>query len=312
MDKIRVAWIDNLKFVAIILVVWGHNYGGLVYVRDFIYAFHMPLFFMISGYLFKTDLSYRVNLIKSFKTLLLPYFYLNLFLMPLYLWDIHKGSSSVLEYAIRFVSGDLYWFIMALFLMRIASYPILKKKIYYILIFVIFLFLIVLWIDNSTLNNLWIGEKISRIIRFTPFFILGYILKQTKLLQSIKHQYVWGIAASIVVAFVYFFCGSAEINRLHSVSDILVFVIEGVLISYCIYLIVYKLKAHKVVETISNGTIMIYILHFTVLRFSSKIPLPDSPYLKLFIPLFVSILIVLLFYFPIRLTMRKMPWLLGK
>lgn len=311
MDKVRVAWIDYLKFVAIIFVVWGHNYGGLVYVRDFIYSFHMPLFFMISGYLFKTNLSYRENLTKSFKTLLLPYTYLNLLLLPLYLWDMHKGASF-LEYAIRFVTGDLYWFIMALFLMRVASYPILKKNIYYILMFVILLFLAVLWIDNSILNNLPIGEKIARVIRFTPFFILGYVVKQTKLLQLIKHQYLWGGAAVIVVAIVYYFYGSAEIKRLYSVSDILVFVVEGVLISYCIYLIVYRLKANKVVEIISNGTIMIYIVHFTVLRFSSRIPLPDSQYLKLLISLLISVLIVLLFYFPIKLAMRRMPWLLGK
>ena len=67
MNKERVQWIDALKGFAIISVVLGHAilaylYSGeipenpkmlLAVVRNFLYAFHMPLFFMISGYVFE-------------------------------------------------------------------------------------------------------------------------------------------------------------------------------------------------------------------------------------------------------------------
>lgn len=46
----REYWVDFLKGIAIVLVVLGHcDLPG--YLRDAIYLFHMPLFFMISGYL---------------------------------------------------------------------------------------------------------------------------------------------------------------------------------------------------------------------------------------------------------------------
>lgn len=44
---IKVNWVDSLKGFAIILVVLGHISSPL---SSFIYAFHMPLFFIVSGF----------------------------------------------------------------------------------------------------------------------------------------------------------------------------------------------------------------------------------------------------------------------
>lgn len=55
MGKERIEYIDIAKGTGIILMVLGHipafsnNYK---FAYKFIYAFHMPLFFIISGYLF--------------------------------------------------------------------------------------------------------------------------------------------------------------------------------------------------------------------------------------------------------------------
>lgn len=52
--KKRIHWIDWAKFIGIWLVIIGHApiIGGI-----FIYMFHMPMFFMISGFLYnKTNL----------------------------------------------------------------------------------------------------------------------------------------------------------------------------------------------------------------------------------------------------------------
>lgn len=60
--KDRLDWIDLSKGLGIILVVYGHvargvNSAGLDFdlfnqIDDVIYAFHMPLFFILSGYFF--------------------------------------------------------------------------------------------------------------------------------------------------------------------------------------------------------------------------------------------------------------------
>ena len=49
----RIAWIDVAKGVAILLVIIGHTvkFGGAT--RNVIFSFHMPLFFILSGYTFR-------------------------------------------------------------------------------------------------------------------------------------------------------------------------------------------------------------------------------------------------------------------
>jgi acyltransferase len=48
----RIGWIDIAKGITILLVIVGHTLIGYK-VNDYIYAFHMPLFFICSGLLFK-------------------------------------------------------------------------------------------------------------------------------------------------------------------------------------------------------------------------------------------------------------------
>lgn len=71
--------IDVLKGIGIILVVVGHTYCPFV---NFIYLFHMPIFFMAAGYCMSnryTDDIHGVKsvIIKRLKSLWLPYFAFN-------------------------------------------------------------------------------------------------------------------------------------------------------------------------------------------------------------------------------------------
>ena len=70
----RVHWIDICRGIGIILVLYGH-----LFVSDkntyLIFAFHMPLFFFISGLVFKpTKKSLWETTTKYFKQLLIPYY----------------------------------------------------------------------------------------------------------------------------------------------------------------------------------------------------------------------------------------------
>ena len=74
MDNKRMDYIDTLKGIGILFVVYAHvNYTPLPLML--IYSFHMPLFFIISGMLFRSD---RYNnfagfLRRRFVTLIVPY-----------------------------------------------------------------------------------------------------------------------------------------------------------------------------------------------------------------------------------------------
>lgn len=62
--------IDVLKGIGILLVMLGHQNLA---IGHFIYSFHMPLFFIISGYLYKKK-NVKESVIKDFQSLIIPYF----------------------------------------------------------------------------------------------------------------------------------------------------------------------------------------------------------------------------------------------
>lgn len=72
----RIEWIDIAKGIGILFVIFAHIQSTSQALVNYIYSFHMPLFFFISGYLF-SDKKYKT--IKDFakkkaRTLLIPYF----------------------------------------------------------------------------------------------------------------------------------------------------------------------------------------------------------------------------------------------
>lgn len=48
----RIEWIDVAKAICILLMIAGHTYPVGSKVRNIIFSFHMPLFFILSGYNF--------------------------------------------------------------------------------------------------------------------------------------------------------------------------------------------------------------------------------------------------------------------
>lgn len=77
MKKQRILWIDILRGIAMFLVVYGHTSQNAE-IKKYIYAFHMPLFFIISGFVYHCT-SYPKYMKRKAQRLLLPYFVLILF-----------------------------------------------------------------------------------------------------------------------------------------------------------------------------------------------------------------------------------------
>ena len=71
----RIDWVDNMKAIAIFLVVVGH-YVNAPMARAYIYSFHMHLFFLLAGLLFslKDQGSLKTLVGKRLRTLAVPYF----------------------------------------------------------------------------------------------------------------------------------------------------------------------------------------------------------------------------------------------
>ena len=71
MEKERIEWVDIAKGIAIIAMIIGHGCPKRAIV-SFIFSFHMPLFFILSGIVYKTNSKGMVS--KKIKSLIVPYF----------------------------------------------------------------------------------------------------------------------------------------------------------------------------------------------------------------------------------------------
>jgi fucose 4-O-acetylase-like acetyltransferase len=144
MDK-RVDYIDLAKAVAIILVIVGHCFWHGVILDRLIYAFHMPLFFIISGFFVK-ELNFKEGVKKYSKAYLKPYFLTCAIILFVTLICCYRDGNNLLE-TIRtwlvttmFASGwsggsELFatipmigqiWFLVAIF-WSCFLYSLLKK-----------------------------------------------------------------------------------------------------------------------------------------------------------------------------------------
>jgi fucose 4-O-acetylase-like acetyltransferase len=73
----RIGYIDIAKGLGILVIVLAHNdlAGYHPTLHKFIYAFHIPLFFFLSGMFFRPERAFGETLRKRFNTLLKPYLF---------------------------------------------------------------------------------------------------------------------------------------------------------------------------------------------------------------------------------------------
>lgn len=116
MSKDRIDWIDNLKAIGIYLMVLGHHETMSNDVVKYIYSFHMPLFFFISGFLFDYE---RYPTIKSFalqriKTLIVPYFVFSFITFIIFvLFTEIRHPEQIASGNVNFIDNFLSIFISA-------------------------------------------------------------------------------------------------------------------------------------------------------------------------------------------------------
>lgn len=70
-QKKRILWIDVAKGICMLSVIVGHL--GISWINKIVFSYHLTVFFFLSGYTLKKNLSAE-NAHKRFHGLMLPYF----------------------------------------------------------------------------------------------------------------------------------------------------------------------------------------------------------------------------------------------
>lgn len=196
--------IDIIKEIAIYCVLWGHCIQCMSGDVDFfnleaiklIYSFHMPLFALISGYLFfRTSQKRAVDILKSrLMSLGVPFFVWNLLLyIRKYFFDILTAQSfEVNNIGILRALASGLWFLKSLFIITVLATLIVKcsKKYKYLCSFAV-------WISLILFNNVF-GDHTADLF---PFFVLGYYVAEHKsIVEKIyKCRYIAYIAFIVLL-----------------------------------------------------------------------------------------------------------------
>ena len=182
--KKRIEWVDAAKGLGLILVVLGHL--DIPYLPTWIYTFHIPLFFFLSGFVFSGDkYTFKEFLVNKIKTLVVPYFALGgviyLFWCFIYLKRA-EPPSAYLTMFLNFLKQEHFWtvwFLACLFLVEIIYYLINKisKKILWAnsIISVCLLIIGFIWYRFGGRGLPW-NFDVALVAQF--FFHLGYLFKK--------------------------------------------------------------------------------------------------------------------------------------
>lgn len=140
MIEFRKNWIDSLKGAGILCVVVGHIFVGPA--KDVVYLWHMPLFFLHSGYLYRPEPNLHRYFTEKSKHLLVPYlaFFLVISLRDIKAAVVAGDMAALVELPKSAILGGrqlkgwygAFWFITVLFLtQQIANYifPRFSKKV---------------------------------------------------------------------------------------------------------------------------------------------------------------------------------------
>lgn len=136
----RIDYVDIAKALGMFTIIWGHIMltGITNYV---VYAFHIPLFFFLSGMMFRQEkyLSFTVFMRKRFRTLLIPYLifsFVTWLIWYAYILLTHASVDSIvaplLQTFIAQGSGGFLvhnvplWFVTCLFVVEMLYYFIAK------------------------------------------------------------------------------------------------------------------------------------------------------------------------------------------
>ena len=148
----RISWVDNAKALGIIAVFYGHivqsifgTYAiptaGLQY--KLIYSFHMPLFFLLSGYLVKETQHRNLFMFmkNKFMTRIAPFFFFNILILPGYfifakISNLSFDVSRLFQASLYLLAGmpmfsSITWFLACLLSVEVINYflyPVFRKS----------------------------------------------------------------------------------------------------------------------------------------------------------------------------------------
>lgn len=304
-------WIDWAKAIGILLVVMGHSSYDNPTIYQAIFIIHMPLFFFISGYLFKLSESYRVLMIKIWSGLCIPYILYNLisalyFTVYSIIYHYTKGVwPDILGYGAFYtifgIAPGIFngptWFLLALIWCKILCTLFHSIRTRWILFLIPLL--AALWMVQYLTGFKYpfaIGCAITGMI----WFEIGFLCK--KYLHYNLPRYFWYVMVPICAITVFELMSHMQGYPnyvLARINGVLGLVTTGIaLIGFMGLCMLLKNIHSHIIVVISKASIVIMCLHMLFYPVRAKLPYLDGNNIMSFIG-DIAVLLILTSAYPL-------------
>lgn len=311
----RLEWIDWMKAIGIYLIVLGHFYS---YGDKFVYVFHVPLFFIISGFLCKKENDRNVFWRKLWYNLVIPLLIMTfiIFIFACFLQVLNGTFEFITFYwfvrnvFFGMVSGyDSLWFVYTLILLKILFQYCSSNKVFYSLTLAM---LALSYIYNNcdfSKFPFFFNEPnaIVDVCAAFPFFALGIFscqYKETLNIWSNKVMLVLLLIGGLfLVSLCWYYNGGIGLHCCYYGNSMVLFLLGAISGSMMIFA-ASKLLGHapKIVVFVSQGTIIILGFHklfINLIRVFFPTSYFDIVFALLIVFLFVPIILWIEKYFPL-------------
>lgn len=283
-DNKRIACIDFAKIIGIYCVVLAHTQLDKQ-LQNWIYVFHMPLFFFISGFLFSygRNKSFGSFVRKRLRQLMLPYAVINILTYVFWLFvGRHVGADSNSDIPIWqpivgavFCYGDLMihniplWFLQCLFIIEVVYYRMFTSNSARTRWILIGGWAIVGCI-NYMFNPIRLPFSIGTVMTGIVFYAIG---NEVRKLHLEANNILWAVAAIALVTIIALANGRINMHK-NYYGNFAMFVSGGLAGIYMMMWVsrllaqwTRRLHIQNVIAYISDNTLYICGFHLMCLAF---------------------------------------------
>lgn len=322
----RLEWIDNIKGIAMILVMLSHmsisTQAGIIFK-----PFFLSIFFVVSGYTFNIKSSFKEFIINKTRTLFIPAFLLACIQIILSCILTFTEQEPLKDQIIELMlqnggQGSKMWFVFALFVFSIFFY-ILTRYIENTNLFICFVtagFLICLGYNYSG-----IGDGLFWYIHLAGigcfYMAAGYlhrIYEQYNLLNNKDILYISRILTVLCGIGYILFIGihlwkwkEVQVSFRVFEAPIWLYLAESILGTVAVYLLLRILPGMKIIGFIGRNTLIYFAFHGKVQRIAEVV------FNKLNVDGIIRIILILIIQFLVLAVVsivvnKYFPFLAGK
>lgn len=228
----RIPYLDFAKIAVTFLVVYGHLISLSAPERPYVYAFHMPFFFLVSGMLHKTKGTITEGIIDSFRKLFIPaLFFMVVYRLYQFGWnwlyecinvaqsfsqfinDLWLSAKSVLLGDHDNMGNGVCWFLFVLFWHKVLMVIWNKKMVLFGVAIIAMLGVLAL-----RMNLFFVGQALKNL----PFYMVGYLLSKwiCSTIENLMCPLIIGVTLLIVSCIMTYLNGAVSFLAMSMVGHL--------------------------------------------------------------------------------------------